>query len=85
MREASHFLLMEMVGSGYVSYRHPESPDVLSYKEVEPRDRLAAAKELLDRVDGKPAQSVSIDSEDVGGAAISIVFPDLSGNAGKTG
>ena len=66
MREASLSLLETIVTCGYAGYRHPlEQPGDMgktmgwTYEQVEPRERIAAAKELLDRTDGKPRQEIT--------------------------
>src|SRR5690349_19872075 len=66
MREASLALLETVVTYGYAGYRHPlEGPGDMGktlgwvYEQVEPKDRIAAAKELLDRTDGKARQEIT--------------------------
>lgn len=66
MRKASKALLETIVKYGYAGYRLPNdtTPDdgkMLGwvYEQAEVKDRIAAAKELLDRTDGKARQEIT--------------------------
>jgi len=59
-REASYALLGNAVERGYLEYRHPNvNNGEWSYEQVDPKDRIAAARELIDRTDGKAPQAIT--------------------------
>lgn len=55
------YAVLEDAANGWLAYRDPANPAAseLTYERVDPRDRILAARELVDRVDGKAPQAIT--------------------------
>lgn len=58
LSKASPHLLECAIVDGYLMYKHPDTGDI-HYEMVEPKDRLAAAREAHDRLWGKAPQAIT--------------------------
>lgn len=66
LRGQAYDLLRDAVETGYLLYILPDGGK--EYERVDPKERIVAARELIDRIDGKPVQAIT--GED--GGAIKI-------------